>query len=112
MPSKKRFGRDDGRDFPKNASPESLRLGRQTSTLNIVQPQAPVAQLLSEYSVFFPQVIDRVALLLTQPSGNRYHQQAERIEGLTHCDSIPPSGLERQGKSPQLNRIELLDTTG
>jgi hypothetical protein len=78
----------------------------------IVQPKAPVAQLLSEYSVFLPQVIDRVALLLTQPSGNRYHQQAERIEALTHCDSIPPRGLERQGKSLQLNRIELLDTTG
>ena len=74
-------------------SPDTLRLGRQASTLIIVEPKAPVAQLLSEYSVFLPHVIDRVALLLTQPSGNRYHQQAERIEGLTHCDSIPPSVL-------------------
>ena len=48
---------------------------------------------------------------MTLPSGNRYHQQAERIEGLTHCDSIPPSGLERHGKSLQVKRIELLDST-
>src|SRR5882757_10341567 len=93
MPSQKHFWRNDGRDFPKNASPEPLRLGRQTSTLIVVQPEAPVAQLLSEYSVFLPQVIDRVPLLLTQPAGDRNHQQPERIEGRAHCDSIPLSAL-------------------
>jgi hypothetical protein len=64
MPSQQRFWQDYGRDFPKNLSPEPLRLDRQTSTLIVVQTQAPVAQLLSEYSVFLPQVIDRVPLLL------------------------------------------------
>jgi hypothetical protein len=93
MPSQKRFWRDDRRDFPKNASPKPLCLGRQTSTLIVVQPEAPVAQLLSEYSVFLPQVIDRVPLLLTQPPGDRNQQQPERIEGRAHCDSIPPSAL-------------------
>ena len=39
-------------------SPDTLRLGRQASTLIIVEPNTPVAQLLSEYSVFLPQVID------------------------------------------------------
>ncbi len=70
MPSQKRFWRDDRRDFLKNASPEPLRLGRETSTLIVIQTQAPVAQLLAEYSVFLPQVIDRVPLVLTQPSGD------------------------------------------
>jgi hypothetical protein len=80
MPSQKRFWRDDRRDFAKSTSSEPLRLGRQTSTLIVFQPETPVAQLLSEYSVFLPQVIDRVTPLLTQPSGDRNQQQPERIE--------------------------------
>ena len=89
LPPEKGFWRDDGRDFPKNWPPEPLRSGRQTSTLIVVQLQAPVAQLLSEYSVLLPQVVDRIALLLTQPSSDRDQQQPERIEGRAHCDRIP-----------------------
>jgi len=68
--------------------PSPFALAARTSTLIVVQPQASVAQLLAEYSVFLPQVIDRVPRLLTKPSGDRNQPHPERIEGRAHCDRI------------------------
>src|SRR6266481_4915007 len=107
-----RLWRDDGRDLPKNSPPEPLRLGRQTSTLIVVPPEAPVAQLLSEYSVFLPQVIDRVPLLLTHPSSDRNQQQPDRIEGRAHCDRIPAKTRVTAAANCRLKQIEFLDITG
>ena len=113
MPSQKRFWRDDRRDFPKNASPEPLRLGRQTSTLIVVQPEAPVAQLLSEYSVFLPQG-SRSRHAAADPTIQRPKSGVpgrDRRSGTLRQDT---KLSERNGrcKLPGLNQIEFLDTTG
>lgn len=52
--------------------------------LVVVQMESPAPQLLPEPPVLFAEVIDRVALLLTQPSGNGNHEQSKRGEDPAH----------------------------
>jgi len=82
------FRRDDCRDFPKNATPEHLRLGRQAPELIVVQPESFASQLLPQHSILLAEVIDRVALLLAQPTGNGNQKEAERVEGPAHWHGI------------------------
>ena len=74
---------DDGGDFTKDATAKHLGLGCQASALIVVQAESFSSELLAEHPVLLPQVIDRVALLLAQPSGDRNQQQSKRVEGPT-----------------------------
>jgi len=78
------FRRDDCRDFPKKATPERHRLGRQAPALIVVQPETLSSELLPQYPVFLAEVIDRVALLLVQPTGDGNHEPSKRVEGPAH----------------------------
>jgi hypothetical protein len=69
MPGQQRFGRDHDRYLSQQLSSESFRLGCQAATLPIGEPKPPVSDLGTEDSILFPQVIDRVLLLLIDPSG-------------------------------------------
>jgi len=75
------FRRDDCRDFPKNATPGHLLLGCQAPALIVVQPEKLYSELLPQYSVFFAEVVGRVALLPVQPAGDGNHEQSKRVEG-------------------------------
>jgi hypothetical protein len=88
VPGQEGFRRDDCRDFPKNATPEHLRLGRQAPALIVVQPETLSSELLPQYPVFFAEVIDRVALLLVQPADDGNHEQSKRVEGPAHWHRI------------------------
>ena len=80
MPSQQGLGSDDGGDFTKDATAKHLGLGCQASALIVVQTGSFSSELLAEHPVLLPQVIDRVALLLAQPSGDRNQQQSKRAE--------------------------------
>jgi len=82
------FRRDDCRDFPKNATPGHLRLGRQAPAPIVVQPETLVAELLPQHPVFFAEVIDRVALLPVQTAGDGNHEPSKRVEGPAHWHGI------------------------
>jgi len=84
MPSQERLGSDDGGNFMKDATAQLFGLGCQAPTLVVVQTETLVPELLPEHPVLFAEVIDRVALLLTQPSGDRNQQQSKRVEGAAH----------------------------
>ena len=84
VPGQESFRSDDGGDFPQDATAKHFGLGRQATALVVVQTETLVAELLSQHSVLFTEIIDGVALLLTQPSGDRNQQQSKRIEGLAH----------------------------
>ena len=76
--------RYDGCDFPQDATPQHLGPGGQAAALVVVQTESLVPELLPEHPVLFAEVIDRIALLLTQPSGDRNQQQSKRVEGPAH----------------------------
>jgi hypothetical protein len=88
VPSQEGFRRNDCGNFPKNATPEHLRLDRQATALIVVQPEALSAELLPQHPILFAEVINDVALLLAQPTGDRNQQQSERVEGPAHWASI------------------------
>jgi hypothetical protein len=88
VPGQERFRRDDCRNFPKDATPEHLRLGGQAAALVVVQTESLVAELLPQHSILLAEVIDRVALLLAQPTGDGNEQQSKRVEGPAHWASI------------------------
>ena len=54
-----------------DATAQLFGLGCQAPALVIVQAESLVSELFPEYPVLFAEVIDRLALLLTQPSGDR-----------------------------------------
>jgi hypothetical protein len=78
----------DGRHLPEEPTPEHLRLGRQAPRLIVVQPETLSAELLPKHSVLFAEVIDRVTLLLAQPTGNGKEQQSKWVEGPAHWASM------------------------
>jgi hypothetical protein len=88
VPGQERFRRDDCRNFPKDATAKHLGLGRQAPTLVVVQTETLVAELLSQHSILLAEVVDGVALLLTQPASDRNQQQSKRVEGPAHSDRV------------------------
>jgi hypothetical protein len=54
-------------------------------------------ELLSEHSVLFAEVIDSVALLLSQPSGDRTQQHSKRVEGATQGPMSPSNIIQPDG---------------
>jgi len=84
VPAQESFRRNEVGNFPQDATAKHLGLGRQATALVVVQTETLVAELLSQHPVLFTEIIDGVALLLTQPSGDRNQQQSKRIEGLAH----------------------------
>jgi hypothetical protein len=84
MPSQQGLGSDDGGDFPKDTTAKHLGLGRPAAALIVVQAESFAPQLLPQYPILLAKVIDRVSLLLTQPSRDRNQQESEGIEGPAH----------------------------
>jgi len=70
VPSQEGLRRNDGGDFPQQPTPEHLRFDRQAALI-VVQPGALSAELLPQHPFLFAEVIDGVALLLAQPTGDR-----------------------------------------
>ena len=58
------------------------------AALIVVQTESFASQLLPQDPVFLAKVIDRVALLLAQPTGDRNQQESERVEGPAHWHRI------------------------
>jgi hypothetical protein len=56
----------------------------------VVQTESFASQLLPQYPVFFAEVIDRVALLLAQTTGNGNQEQSKRVKGPAHWASVAP----------------------
>ena len=88
VPGQQGLRRDDRRDFPEDATPEHPGLGSQAPTLIVVQTEAFGSQLLAQYPVFFAEIVDRVALLLAQPTGYGNHEQSKRVEAPAHWHRI------------------------
>jgi hypothetical protein len=109
VPGQESLGSDDGGDFTKDATAEHLGLGCQAAALIVVQTESFAPQVLPQYPVFFTEVVDRVALLLTQPSGDRNQQQSKRVEGAAHWASIAAKVVIR---ALQLARSEAVRVFG
>jgi hypothetical protein len=88
MPSQQGLRSDDGGDFTEDATAEQLGFGCQAAALIVVQTESSSSELLAEHPVLLPKVIDRVALLLAQPSGDRNQQQSKRVKGSAHWVSL------------------------
>jgi hypothetical protein len=79
---------DNRSDFSQSASSESFGLGCEPATLIVGKSKPAPAELFPKYSVFLPQVVDRLLLLLVHPSGNRNEHESERIQNPTHASTV------------------------
>ncbi len=74
---------------------QDLALGREPTTLIIVEPNSPPAELLTEDSILFPQIVDDLLLLLVHPTGDDHGQQLPGCEShsarLRHRERDMPS---------------------
>ena len=61
---------------------------RKAPALVAVQTETFVAELLSQHSVLFTEIIDGLPLLLAQPTGDRNQQESERVQGPAHWHRI------------------------
>jgi hypothetical protein len=56
--------------------------------LVVVQTESLSTELLPQHSILFAEVIDRVVLLLAQPTGDRNQQESKWVEGPAHWHRI------------------------
>ena len=56
-----------------NTSANGLGFGRESSSLTIGEQQPFAAELFSEYSVLFLKVLDDIALVAIDPTGEEHH---------------------------------------
>ncbi len=90
VPTGQGLRRGNGRDFGQHPSSHQPSFGGEAAALIVCEAKSSFAQLSPEYPVFFPQVFDRVLLLLIHPPGNNEQQKAERIYALRHrLSSLP-----------------------
>jgi hypothetical protein len=57
-------------DLPEDLPSQDLRLGGQAAALEVRQPEAPAAKLLSENAVLLTHVFNQVQLLSVDPTGH------------------------------------------
>jgi len=84
MPPHQRVGRHDRRDLVARVPAEHLRLGRETTTLVIVQSKSPALHLLLQYAVLLDQVRDHVRLMPVHPTGNGQQKHLQRVDVGSH----------------------------
>jgi len=85
--------RDDRGDLVQHSSTQRFSLGRQPSTLVIVEPQASPArfQLFFENAVLFDQAGNQLRLLTGHPAGER-SQEEFKMYGFRHPASFSAGG--------------------
>ena len=78
-----------GRDLSEPASAQPLcRTGKPTP-LGIREPQAFAAELVTENSVLFLEILDHLLLVAAKPSGEKNDQQLQRQR--CHRETLDPS---------------------
>jgi hypothetical protein len=67
----------------------SPSFGGQPAPLIIVESHSPVADLLSQNTIFFNQVFDNLLLALIHPTGNRDDKKRKWIQTRAHPGRLP-----------------------
>ena len=70
------------------AHPQGFGPNRQATSLVVIEPESPRAHLRSQNSVLLAQIVDDFLLLVIHPAGNSDQQQAKRVQGLWHPQSL------------------------
>jgi len=60
VPTQQRVQRDDSGNVSQKLPPYAFRLRGQSTPLLIIEPQTPVAELLTKNAVFLAQVFDHL----------------------------------------------------
>jgi hypothetical protein len=112
VPSQQSLRRDNCCDFRKSAAAESFRFRGEPSALVVGETKSSPAELLTQYPVFLPQVVDCVLLSLSHPASNGNDHKPERIE-TRHRVKPTMAGLPDDPTMCVVFRaFQYLDTTG
>jgi hypothetical protein len=79
VPRQQGVRRHDRGDVPQDAAAEGLGSCRQSSALIVGEPQPSGAELFAENAVLLLKMVDGIALLLVQPTGERDQDEPERV---------------------------------
>jgi hypothetical protein len=116
VPSQYGLRRHDGGHFCQHPSSQQPGSDGQTAALVVGEAKPSAAELSTKDSVFLPQMLDGVLLLLIHPSGNSQEKKAERVQRLRHRFSSLTSHTraafhaDRFGHA--VNQFQFLDITG
>jgi hypothetical protein len=80
MPSQQRLWRNDRGNLRQKPMTNSFRLGRQTSTLVVVEPKPLPTKLFFENSILFTKIVQGELLLLIHPARYGDQQEPEWVE--------------------------------
>ena len=84
VPRQQRVRRHHRRDISQDAASERLGFRRQSTALNVGEPQASGPDLLPEDTVLFLEIVDDIALLLVHPPGERDEHEPQRVREQWH----------------------------
>jgi hypothetical protein len=116
VPAEQRLWCHDGCHFGQHLCSEQPGLYCQTAALIIGEAKPSAAKLSTKDSVFLPQILDCVLLLLIHPAGNREEQKAERIQCSRHrFSSLTPltcAVVDSSCFARAFNQFQFLDITG
>jgi len=75
MPGQQCLRSHDGRYLSQDLPPQFRCLRRKSAALSITEPQSVIADLFSQHSIFFHQIVDDVMLMLVHPPRNGSDQK-------------------------------------
>src|SRR4051812_33647678 len=84
MPGEQGVRAHDRSELLEHASADAFRLGGQADTLVVGEPETTRTELLSEDTILGLKIVNHLALLLVDPSGERHEQEAQRLRHQNH----------------------------
>src|SRR5262249_45427821 len=84
VPRQQRVRRHDRRELAQQPSAERPGLRGEPTTLIVREAQASRSKLLAQDAVLFLQIVDDVALLLVDPTGERDQDELQRMRQPRH----------------------------
>ncbi len=112
VPAQQRLRRHDRCQLGQNLPPQSLRPGRQPTSLVVSEPQAPVAELFAKNTVLLPQVFDHLKLALIHPSGNSDQDKLKRIQNGRHRVTSVSTSSQIRAQNLIFNKISFRSMRG
>ena len=114
MPGEQCVRAHDGFELLEHAAPQALRFGGQPNALVVGEPGTARTELLSKDAILGLEIVDYLALLLVDPSGQSDEEKPQRVENRNHRaqpikDLDPISGQYAIAPDDALTSLERLD---
>jgi hypothetical protein len=84
VPRQQSFRLGDRCHLPQRLAAKLFSFGRQSPSLVIVEPEAPITHLFSKDAILLDQICNDLLLMLAHPAGNRRYEKRKWVQRRTH----------------------------